>query len=283
MGKAEKTFLDIEGTMRLHLLPFFGNSYLNEVPKRWAEYKAFQRRLSPKRKLTHDRKHLIQIFRHAVRTHDYAGVPEFPLDLQDKHVTPGRVFTVDEYWMLWRKANWKWKLIIKMAAIMGMRRKEIMTLEWSEIDFKQGLITLAPMKTKTRQGRIFPVEKSILRTLVARQKNSASPYVFPNRNTPLMPMEPSDRTWQRIQRRAGVKGKFHWLRHSNVTWALREGHSQTLIGKSRGMSSKVLERVYAHANTDDAVKMNHGIRSFLGRSARNNSERVLSSIKKTHA
>lgn len=264
MSKAEKTYLDYEGHLRIHLMPFFGAGYLDEVPRRWAEYKAEQRKIKS-RKLNHDRKHLIQIFKYANTQDETVAIPKLPLDLEDKHVTPGRVYSVEEFWRLHAAANEKWKLIIDMAAVMGMRRKEISTLEWRDIDFDQELIILPSRKTKTRQGRVFPIEKQILLALAARKTDTPSPWVFPNAATRLRPMSATDRTWQRIQKRAKVFGKFHWLRHSNMTWAAQAGHSPAMIGKSRGAGPRVVERVYLHANIADTTRMNNDVRNLLGR------------------
>lgn len=265
MSKAEKTYLAYETPLRLRLLPFFGGGSLEDIRGRWDEYKAKQRQVDPNRKLNHDRKALIQVFNYAASKNDGLAIPKLPLDLKDKYVEPGRVFSIEEYWKLRDAANEKWKLIIEMAFVMGMRRKEIFHLEWSEIDFSQGIIVLPPAKTKTRQGRVFPIEKQILVALAARKTNNPTPWVFPRSQEPHKPMALTMKSWQRIQKRAGVRGKFHWLRHSNATLCLRAGHSATLIGKAKGMSAQVLERVYAHAEIEDAKRMNQSVRRLVNR------------------
>jgi integrase len=205
------------------------------------------------------------MLRYAHKQRALQVVPELTLDASEREAEPGRVYSPEEFRKLWAAANPKWKLILEMAAIMGMRRGEIRNLRWDYLDFQEGLIRLPKEATKTRRGRTVPVEPGILEALKTIEPliRPESGWVFPNSKDKALPMNPTDRTWRRIQRRAGVKGKFHWLRHSNVSWAVRGGFAPKLVKKTRGMSSQVMDRIYTHADISDAAAMNSHVRVFL--------------------
>jgi integrase len=205
------------------------------------------------------------MLRYAHKQRALAVVPELELDASEREPEPGRVYSADEFRRLWAASNPKWKLILEMAAIMGMRRGEIRNLRWDYLDFKEGLIRLPKEATKTRRGRTVPVEPQILEALRTLEPliRPKSGWVFPNSKDNNLAMNPTDRTWRRIQKRAGVKGKFHWLRHSNVSWAVRGGFAPKLVQKTRGMSSQVMDRIYTHADISDAAAMNSHVREFL--------------------
>jgi integrase len=272
--KAEKTYLDFENHYRLHLLPYFRGKFMDQIERVWEHYKAVQKsvvrrtpkgKLLPTRKLKHDAAHLRRMLRYAHKQKALLVVPELDLDASDREPEPGRVYAPDEFRRLWAAANPKWKLILEMAAIMGMRRGEIRNLRWDYLDMPEAVIRLPKEATKTRRGRTVPVEPQILEALRALEPlmRPTSPWVFPNSEDAARPMNPTDRTWRRIQKRADVKGKFHWLRHSNVSWAVRGGFAPKLVQKTRGMSSQVMDRIYTHADNEDAMAMNSHVRQFL--------------------
>lgn len=283
-GKSERTFADYEGHLRLHLLPFFRGRFLDEVQSLWPHYKLYCRKLKATRKLDHDRKHLLAICRLAYERELIHRLPELKLDPQDRHARPGRVYSGDEVQRLLdalpqkhKGAREKWRLIIEMAAILGMRRGEIFQLTWNQIDFTNEVIVLGRLDTKTRQGRLVPLEQGILESLKTRKAESKSIFVFPHRNDPTRPMTMSDKTWQRVKRRSGVEGRtFHGFRHSNVTWGQREGFSAGLISKTRGMSREVMENIYTHAELEDAKRLGDGIRKQI--SIRTDSENTESDV-----
>lgn len=262
--KAEKTFEDFETTARLHLLPVLGHCDVNRVGARWEHYKAVQRGKNPNRKLTHDRKHLIRILRYAHRERPLAnGLPELPLDLADKHVRLGHVYTTDEVKRLVRAAGPRWRLILDLAVIYGMRIGEILKLRREYVDFDRHEIRLPSRTIKTREPRVIPIEVGTERAIRA-VLHLDSPWVFPNRRDPQRPMRHYGRSWKRLKARARVThGTFHDIRHTNVTWALELGHAPALIQKTRGMSPQVMERIYAHSQLRFASQLNREIRGRL--------------------
>jgi len=279
--KAYKTYIDFEGHLRLHLLPFFAGMAIGDAAKRWEPYKAWAKARDGDRKLKHDRAHFRTILNHAYEQELIGRVPKLKIDSRDRKPQPGRVYSPDEVRAVWNAAGPKWKLILEIAAIEGMRRGEIYGLRKDQIVWDKGLIVLEQSDEKRREGRILPLEPRIAVRLREWCDTVDSPYVFPHRDDPSRPMTEGDKTWQRIKKRAGVKGKFHWFRHSNVSWSVAAGHVEKTILKTRGMSAQVMDRVYHHVDAADGVMsmtdisdaLRLGINAPAKRSRRNRSER----------
>ncbi|MEN8374469.1 MAG: site-specific integrase [Gemmatimonadota bacterium] len=45
---------------------------------------------------------------------------------------------------------------VRFAALTGWRKAEVLSLEWSSVDFEAGVVRLAPGTTKNEEGREFP-------------------------------------------------------------------------------------------------------------------------------
>lgn len=266
-SKAPKTYKDYEGTVRLHLLPFFKGVPLSEVGKIWPKYKGHQKVINEKRKLKHDRKHLIQILKYAKLQGFIDVVPD--LELAKSHSTPaiGREYTNEEINALLTKAQEKGRhkntaLKLEMQLKTGMRAGEVRLLKWEYIDFDRGLLTLPAEIVKTRYGRTYAVEPSLLHRIATQRKNG-SLYVFPNRWDKSRPANEGSKGWQIIRKEMKLKGKLHWLRHTFVTRAIRGGAPAALVQKSVGMSDTVMKRVYLHANEDDARMLSEMVQKSL--------------------
>lgn len=261
--QAEKTYVDYETIYDKYLLPYFGDKGINEVGPLWPQYKAFQKKLNPVRKLKHDRKHLRFILGYAYDKGLIVGIPVLKLDRSDTVVQKGRPYTNDEYRKLRANASPAWKLKIDLGMTMGMRRNEMRLLRWDYIDFKQGIISIPAEITKTREGRMLAIDEAVLRELRTRRLASKSPYVFANRLDVARPESGTDKGWQRLKRSLGIKGKFHWTRHSAASRAIRAGHAPMLVQSSLGMSDQVMKRVYVHRDIEDLRAIPKSVRRSL--------------------
>jgi integrase len=142
---------------------------------------------------------------------------EPPHDVRD------RIFSAEEVVRLLDIAPEGIRPIILLAYQAGMRRGEIVSLRWEQVDVKRGTIGLRSRDTKTGEARVIPLMPSLVRVLATLPRGLGQTAVFLNPATgkPYTPMRVS-MAFQRTCRRAGLtNARFHNLRHTFVTNARR--------------------------------------------------------------
>jgi integrase len=79
------------------------------------------------------------------------------------------------------------KPIVLMAVHTGMRRREILSLRWADVDLRKRTITLT--KTKNNERRVIPINAQLADVLRSVPRHVESPFVFCDRDG-----RPYDRT-----------------------------------------------------------------------------------------
>ncbi|MDP8212106.1 MAG: tyrosine-type recombinase/integrase [Candidatus Zapsychrus exili] len=136
----------------------------------------------------------------------------------------------------------------------GLRKSELLSLEWSDIDFERGLIYIRNKenfrpkginkKTGKAKERIIPMHDNLKRVLTNLPKNNSvlfGPY------SKQMPR----RVLIRIAKRANITGltRLHELRHSYATFLLKKGVDIYKIKELLGHSDIRDTMKYAHLPT----------------------------------
>lgn len=107
--------------------------------------------------------------------------------------------------------------------LSGWRRREILRLEWGDVDRGGGEIRLRPELSKNREGRVLVLSKP-LRELIERRWQARAlgcPFVFQVNGRPVGDFR---KTWKRACKAAGLSGKlFHDLRRTAVRNLVRAG------------------------------------------------------------
>jgi len=112
----------------------------------------------------------------------------------------------------------------------GLRKKEILTLEWDDVDFKGERLEVQSHHTKTQRGRTVPLMKRILAELRALPNYGGSGRIFP--------FGDFKRSWATALRLAEIEGlTFHDLRSTFITRAIRRGVPLAVVSKLAGHSS----------------------------------------------
>jgi integrase len=261
--KAEKTFLDYEGALRLHLLPFFTGKPLRQCSREWSLYKARQRQLTPGRQLKHDKKALARIFSHAVDRGLIDAVPRFRLDREDTRVQRQVEYSNDELALLLSKAKPKLALKIETLLKTAMRANELRNLRYDWINWETGEVTIPAALTKMRVERVVVLDDELLRKYRERFERAKPSYAFPHRDDPSKPASVTDKDWQRLIKELGIQKKRHWLRGSAVRRAIRSGVPESTAQATAGMSDAVFRRVYYDADTSDRKKFTEAVAKSL--------------------
>jgi integrase len=143
-------------------------------------------------------------------------------------------------------------LAVLLAVTTGCRKSELMTLRWSQVDLKAGLIRLE--HTKNGDQRTLAIPQQIIPMMEARKAQQRSKVVelhadgllFPSRVSKNKPVDLRS-AWQKAVERAGL-GDFHWhdLRHSTASFLAADGASLREIGEVLGHRSVEATRRYSH-------------------------------------
>jgi integrase len=176
----------------------------------------------------------------------------------------------------------KWQVFINLAADTGLRRGELCGLQWSDIDFKAGSVTVrrnlqytaaagvyeaSPKNGKVRVVDIGPEVVALLQQLRTEQASKAiSKWVFTQNNLPepLFTQSPT-RYFKKFGERYGVKDFHpHKLRHSSASIAITNGADVVSVSERLGHSdTSVTLRMYAHANEESIRRAGQTVRDAL--------------------
>jgi integrase len=164
-----------------------------------------------------------------------------------------------------------------LALDAGLRASELrflchqdLRLTWRDGFIAQGVLTVAKSKTEAGTGRTIPLTSRACAALslwLSRFPNAQPEhYIFPrhavgfagNGRTPFIynvdldrPMNRWKRAWELTRRRAGLRYRWHDLRHSFVTrLAENPGVSEQTIRALAGHVSQAMFEHYSHIRAD---------------------------------
>lgn len=251
----EKTLREYVGFGERYFMPYFKEHRLSDINEEgWQEFVEHIRREKPKILFFNMRKYLMGFLSWAKRKGKIREMPELynPDKKHDDTEAIGKVYSVDEIAGLMVYSFGRVKLWIGMAAFMGMRSSEITQLKMSRIDWAAGVIRLKSTDTKTAQPRVVPIHEIVM-PLLKECSGHFGAFLFPNRIDPKRAMDPTGfkKPWLAVKKAAGVKGRFHDLRHTWITNAIKSGMNPAAIAKIAGMSINVLDKVYLHLSESD--------------------------------
>ena len=142
--------------------------------------------------------------------------------------------------------------IVRLLALTGARRNEIVSLRRSEVDWDRSLLRLGDSKTGQK---VIPLGAAALETLRQMPVVEGSPYVFPSTRDANRPFQSLPKAWLNIRKRAGLDDvRLHDLRHSFASMGLLAGQALPMIGKLLGHSQVATTARYAHL-ADDPVRI----------------------------
>ena len=159
-----------------------------------------------------------------------------------------------------------WRDFFYTELMTGLRRGELLALQWDDLDFGTGILTISKQVSLVR-GKIVmsvPKTKSSIRKLVLPpavvqvlkeyRKSNHSRWMFPSPVLEDMPLNPGS-VYDRLQlilEHANCKQvRFHDLRHTFATLALQNGMDvKTLSAMLGHVSAATTLDIYTHATSD---------------------------------
>lgn len=154
--------------------------------------------------------------------------------------------------------------VVTLALNTALRKNEIRTLRWQQIDLLERTLAVGRTKTEGGSGRVIPLNSlayaAVVRWASRFPEVKPEEYVFPacedaridcakpikDKIDTSRPMKGWRTAWRRALKDADLNMRFHDLRHTCIT-KLAEGQAseQTLMSIAGHLSRKMLEH-YSH-------------------------------------
>jgi integrase len=177
------------------------------------------------------------------------AIPYFPM-VAETNARQG--FLTDEQYSKLRDALPDYlKPLFVTAYSAGVRLGELQAIEWHQVDWDQGFITLDSEHTKSGYARAVPILDGDMKDWLTWSKNNAAEgrHVFHNEGAPLKDFRGA---WKKACELAGVAGlKFHDLRRTAVRNMRRAGVPQVVRMRITGHRTDSMERRYNIVDIDD--------------------------------
>jgi Site-specific recombinase XerD len=174
------------------------------------------------------------------------------------------VFSPNELTIFLKTAQeYKHYLVLRILVLTGMRIGEALGLEWRDIDFQQGLVTiiraadtkhrkLKDTKTKNSKRVIELDEETMLELSNMRKrlgaKVNANDLVFQNGDSRPLRYNAVRRTKERVLVKSGLHHiRLHDLRHSVASILIDQGQPMTVVASALGQTPSTTANTYSHA------------------------------------
>lgn len=189
-------------------------------------------------------------------------IPFNPLDkVKHEKPKPPRETEIshDDEAAVLRRVDGLMRAFILAAIDGGMRRDEVRLLEWNDVDFDAGTVTLHAAKTKGKQRRVVRLTPRALEAIRKLPRYPGCPYLFASRHTRL-PYAGSTiyRRWCEAIEAAKVKPapgdesvRLHDLRAAFCSRLARLGAPVPAIQKLIGHRSIQTTQIYLRVNAKD--------------------------------
>lgn len=145
------------------------------------------------------------------------------------------------------------KTVCLLGGRAGLRRGEILHLEWSDIDFDKKIITVQPKKNwhpKDYECRDIPLSEDLflyLKNLSYKAKSNRVLYDYYGAG---YSEESLSTYFRKFTKKAGLDGGVHKLRHTFGSHLAQAGVSLKIIAELMGHSSTKTTEIYAHLCPD---------------------------------
>lgn len=235
-----------------HLKPYFKNKYLAAISPELVEgYKASRKGHVSPASINRELALLKTIMAKAVEwrrisVNPIAGkaVRKFPEGEKEM-----RFLTAVESRRLINSATGHLKPFLIIALNTGMRRNEILTLKWENLDINKGEIVVRPEVSKSKKRRVVPMNGEVAAAILKIEKRS--PYVFfnPETNKNVRDIKGPFLT---AKTRAKIKGQLrvHDLRHTAASWMIEDGTDIITVKEILGHASVITTQKYCHSTRE---------------------------------
>lgn len=147
-----------------------------------------------------------------------------------------------------------WKLIILLGCRAGLRRGEIVNLDWSDIDFERNVITIQPKRywhPKTFECRDIPIADDLLAIMKKLKGREAVAVTAKGKRFTVNGITAH---FAKYVSNLKLKGSLHSLRHTFASHLVQNGVDLYTVSKLLGHSSITTTEIYAHLSPNTYQK-----------------------------
>ncbi len=154
--------------------------------------------------------------------------------------------------------------VMRIALYSGMRRSEILKLQWADIDFQRGFITIRNPKGGRDQS--IPMNDAV-RSVFENIQQRDGQYVFPGKK-PREPLTDCRKSLIRIKKAAGLPEHFrpvHGLRHVYASMLASSGQvDMYTLQRLLTHKSPLMTQRYAHLRDESLKKASNLVGDIIG-------------------
>lgn len=136
------------------------------------------------------------------------------------------------------------RFITEFALLTGLRQRNVLDLQWSQVDLKNAVAWIHPDQSKTRKAIAVPLNQRAI-ALLEQLIGIHAEYVFTYKGATIQQV--NTKAWKKALKRAGIENfRWHDLRHTWATWHIQNGTPTHALQELGGWSSYEMVRRYAH-------------------------------------
>lgn len=134
------------------------------------------------------------------------------------------------------------KPIVIVAVHTGIRKESVLRLQWPQVNFELGIITL--METKNKRPQYIVMDETVRTLLMDLKRNGNCPYVFTKNGKSIKWI---DYAFKEAVKKAGMEDfHFHDLRHTFASNLVMAGEDLNTVSELLGHQTLEMTRRYAH-------------------------------------
>lgn len=236
-----------------HLNPYFGNKQLDKISNLDIEsYKSAKLQTGLSRKSVNNQLIVLNKCFHTAQ--DWEVILNIP-KIKLLKVEPQKIdfLNIDECQSLLDQCEGQLKEMILLGLKTGLRFGELIALQWTDINFKSGLMTVQKSisrgimgSPKSNKIRYVPLLDDVSQILIARAKKNGFIFSNTNNNEPLVQCACIQRLHRVCELASLRRIGWHTLRHTFASHLAQNGVSVIVIKELLGHSDIKTTMRYSH-------------------------------------